>query len=180
MIQNVIARRYARSLIGLAQEKNALDEFGKQLSSLVAVCSENSGVLVTLANRFFDINARERIVNELAERLKLNILVANFIKLLIRKGRIEFLNDVCSEYLAFANQLQNRCDMIVESAAEMGADQYSALADVFSAKTGKEVILRKRIKPELLGGARVVVGGRVYDYSVKSQMDAMQNLLAQE
>jgi F-type H+-transporting ATPase subunit delta len=79
-----------------------------------------------------------------------------------------------------ANQLQNRCDMIVESAAEMSASQYDELAQVFGAKTGKTVILRKRIKPELLGGARVVIGGRVYDYSVQHQMEEMQNLLMQK
>lgn len=180
MIQNVIARRYAKSLVVLANDNKLVDEFGTQLGDFVAACNENPALLATLSNRFFDLIARERIVREICTKLGSHDLIVNFIKLLIRKGRIEFLREIHDEYLVYANQLKNRCEMLVESAVDLGEKNYAQLSEVFSARLGKSVIVKKRINTDLIGGARVVTGGHVYDYSVKHQMESLKEKLMRE
>ena len=39
---------------------------------------------------------------------------------------------------------------------------------------GKKVALKNKIVPELVGGARVVAGNRMIDWSVQGRMDALR------
>ena len=42
---------------------------------------------------------------------------------------------------------------------------------------GKELVLTNKIVPDLVGGARVIAGNRMIDYSVQGRLDALRRRL---
>lgn len=179
MIEAIIAKRYARALLSLATQKDkaTIDLFGTQLQNLQRLCQENDALLRTLSNRYFDLFARERIIEAISMKLGFAPEVKNFIKLLIRKGRIGIFPFVLQEYKTLANERMNRQPMTVISTVALPENELKNLARVFSKRFDKEMIVNQKVDPKLLGGVRVHIGDKVYDYTLKNQIERLKQRL---
>jgi len=177
VIENVIAKRYARALIALAKEESGIDAFGEQLKSFKNLCVE-SDLFDTLSNSGYDISARLSIVNEILGKSDFHEHFKNFLRLLIRKGRMGLLVEINDEYVSFSHEELNRRVMTVVSAVDLSDDIYNELTQHFCEKTGKEMILRKKVDAELLGGARVHIGDQVFDYTIRKQLNDIKSQMA--
>ena len=181
MIENTIAKRYARALLSVALEvsKDQVDTFASELAAFQSACIANEALMLTLSNRYFDLFARERIIGNLAQKLNLSKTTTHFLQLLIRKGRIALFPVVLEEYLALANDVMDRAVMTIVSAAELPEAQYQKLVTLFGGITGKKMIVRRRTDAEVLGGLRVHIKDKVYDYTIANQLEKMkQQMLA--
>ena len=65
----------------------------------------------------------------------------------------------------------------VRTAMPMEFDETEDLRKALEAKTGKKVRLRIEVEPELIGGAVVRIGDRVYDGSVQHQLESLRDQL---
>ncbi len=128
----------------------------------------------TLANPHFDLFARERIIDSLAQKMALSDNIKNFLKLLIKKSRMNLFSFVCDEYHALANDIMGRVVMTVVSAVDLPDAQYDTLKKLFSDVTGKAMVVKRRTDPDILGGVRVHVKDKVYDYTIASQLEKMK------
>lgn len=173
MIENMIAQRYARALISLASDKggDAIDRFGGQLASFCKLCEENQTLLSTLSDRYQDLFARERVATQIAQQMSFDDVIVNFLKLLIHKGRMQLVAVVSEEYNMLAHEAQGRLVMKVVSAQNLSDELYANLQDVFAKKFNKQMVLKKQILPEVLGGVRVHIGDLVYDSTVSQQIE---------
>lgn len=180
MIEAMVAKRYARALLDLALEggNKTVDAYAGQLKKFQSLCDLHPEFLPTLANHHFDLFARERIVNQIAKQLGFDERFCNFLKLLIHKGRIELFAFVLEAYNTLANEATKRSILKVVSASELPEKDYQNLVEHFQRETGREIILVKNIDPTLLGGVRVHLGDRVYDYSIKGQLERLKERLA--
>lgn len=52
------------------------------------------------------------------------------------------------------------------------------LADKLSAKLGEPVVINQKIDPQLIGGVKINVNGKLFDGSVKAQLAQMRTILA--
>jgi len=179
MIEAMVAKRYARALLSLAldKDKKTIDVYAMQLKTFDQVLTEHKALLPTLTNRYFDLFAREHVIEEIGKLLNFDSEVKNFLKLLIHKGRIEIFSFIKNEFLTLSNQTMNREPMTVVSAVELPEEQYQALKEFFTKKTGKEIIPTKKIDPTVIGGVRVHIGDVVYDDTLETQIEKMKQRL---
>lgn len=179
MIENIIAERYARALLSLAQDKGpeSLDAFGLELQTFLSCCEETPELLTTLGDRYQDLFARERIVDQVASKAGFSTEVKNFIKLLVHKGRISLLATVVEEYVKLAHTAQGRLVMKVVSATTLSDDVYQSLVKEFQRQFQKQMVLKTSLSPDVLGGVRVHVGDCVYDYTVSHQIEKFKQTL---
>lgn len=176
MIETMISERYARALIGLAQDQGveAIDRFGAELEMFCKLCDATPELLPTLGERYNDLFARERIVAQIADQSGFDETVKNFLKLLVHKGRINLIAVVASEYVKLAHAAQGRLVMTVVSAQGLTDTLYQNIQELFAKKFQKTMVLQKQILPEVLGGVRVHIGDRVYDSTVSHQIDKVK------
>lgn len=178
MIETTIASRYARALVLLAQEQNKVDAFLDELRTFINLNQTCSELLPTLANKGFDMSARIRVLDNLFLKMNLSDNVKTFLKLLVRKGRVELISLVVDEYARMADKLLGRCPMIVLSAVELPQTQYEELISVFEKRFGKKMILNKKIDVSVMGGARVQVGDQIFDYTLSRQLNDLKQKMA--
>lgn len=180
MIEAMIAKRYARALLDLAQQQGPkqVDLYGQQIQAFCQTCRTNPVLLTTLANSHFDLFARERIVTQVAKKLELSEHVLNFLKLMVHKGRASLFNFVSDEYTRLANALLGRTELTVVSAVELPEATLKQLVEHFHRESGHEILLRKKTDSRLLGGIRVHLGDKVYDYTLQGQLEQLKQQLA--
>lgn len=150
------------------------EEFLKEIHSFIVAGKENGSLLSVIANHYFDMTARKNIVTEVCQKMGLKQEILNFLKLLITKGRAEIIEEIASEYEVLVNQKLGRQEMTIVSAVELDAGQYDELEQIMKQKTGKDVMIRKVINKDVLGGVRIHVGDDVYDYTVSHQIEKMK------
>ena len=66
---------------------------------------------------------------------------------------------------------------IVKTTVPLEENEYNSLVDKLEKKYNKEVILKKEIDPEILGGIYVRIGNDVIDGTVKTRLDDLEKLM---
>ena len=177
MIERGIAKRYARALLAVAKEQgqDKIDIYGDQIKAInEGFSADGRRILNALSDRYVDIFAREKAVAKVAEQAGADQNIGNFLKLLIRKGRISLFNEITEAYDSLAHEELGRELMTVVSAKELEGALYDKLTTIFAKVYGKTMVLKKEIKPELVGGLRVHVRDQVFDNTVTTQIDRIK------
>lgn len=174
MTEGSVSRRYARALLGIAQEENAVDRFGAELARFHAVTALDGQLLGNaLANPVFTPAERKQVLEQVLGALKLDPTVANFLRLLLDKNRMDGIEGIVREYRAFADIEANRVRATVTSATPMNAATQKQVQASLAAATGKSVVLDVQVDPALIGGIVAQVGSRVFDASIRSRIERL-------
>ena len=81
------------------------------------------------------------------------------------------------ERILFLNEKLNVLQGIVKTTVPLEENEYNSLVDKLEKKYNKEVILKKEIDPEILGGIYVRIGNDVIDGTVKTRLDDLEKLM---
>lgn len=104
--------------------------------------------------------------------------IRNFIKVICKNGRMSQIFDIFSEYRNWYNFENEILEAKLYYVAEPTAQQQERLKRFLMKKFGvKEVKLILTAKPELIGGFIIEAGGREFDRSIKSKLDALNRKL---
>ena len=97
-----------------------------------------------------------------------------FLRLVIENGRLAAVPEIARQFNILKNAQAGRSDAVVQSAFDMDAAAVSGLSGVLEKRFGRKLNLRVELKPELIGGVRVVVGDEVLDTSIKARLEQMK------
>ena len=168
------ARRYARALLDVALEKGAADEVRRALEGAVALLEGNRELLAVLAHPAVAAERKKKIA---AALWKEKGLVARLLELLAERDRILLVPALAETYVSLLNAHRHVVAALAVSAAPFEEEQRGALTDAIGRATGMGVELETRVEPEVLGGVRVSMAGRVYDGTVRARLRALRERL---
>ena len=171
-----VARPYAEAAFKLASESKNFAGWSEMLALVEAVVSDES-----VASRIGDPGVDDRalesvILGSLGARL--DGQGRNLVQVLIQNGRLELVSQIRKLYEERRREHEGVVDATIISAMPMSDDQVRQLLATLEAKYGRKVSAHVEIDPELIAGARIVVGDKVIDATVRGKLDAMAAALA--
>jgi len=168
-----VAYRYAKSLIDLAQEQNALEAVKQDMAFFVQTLRANSQLQAVLGNPIISL-AKKISILEAVFTGKVHASTDLFFKIMVNKGRGGLLYSTAKEFVNQYNLKNNIVRASVVSAAPLSdANKEQIIAEVRSI-AGSEVILQTRVNPDLIGGFVLTVGDRQIDTTVASDLKKMK------
>jgi F-type H+-transporting ATPase subunit delta len=179
MIMGSIARRYAKALLTLAVEKGRVEAWSESLAALGRAVDATPELRDMLVNPAYTRDQRRAVVARLAEALKLDEEVANFLFLLGDRNRFAYLASILRAYGELADQQLGRIRAQVTSAVALDDAQLAALEQKLSAATAAKVIVERSVDAALLGGVVAQVGSLVYDGSLRAQLEDLRKTMKQ-
>ncbi|ABB33621.1 ATP synthase F1, delta subunit [Geobacter metallireducens RCH3] len=177
MISNAIARRYAKALVQLGAEEDAVDRFGAELGQFAALLEGNADIDSVLKSPAYRIEAKREILKDVLAKLSLSGTVSNFLQVLLDRGRISFLPQIAHSYAAFADELSGVIRPVLTSAFPLEDAQVESMKGALVKATGKKVQLSVQVEPSLIGGVITKIGDKVFDGSVRTQLNRIQDIL---
>lgn len=173
--ETVVARRYAKALLSLFQDKEGLEGAQQDLWGVSSFLAEGSDL-----RRVFDypgvaMARKEQLLTDLIERLGLQQVTASLLRLLLRKGRLSQLPAIAEAFEVLANRLCNRRKVLVTVARELGAEERERLRDHLAQGLHSEVVMEVRLDPFLLAGVVTQIGSLVVDGSLRSALTRMRD-----
>lgn len=176
MIVDAVTTRWSGALYGLAVRHGVLPAVVADVERLGAEIARPEVRHVLLNPRLDPATRRGALDGALRGA---HVLTANFVGLLFDRGREAVLSGLAQAFRRRILLENDEVEGVVESARPMDqATMERVSADVGRA-LGKKLILKNRVVPELVGGARVIAGNRMLDGSVQGHLDALRLRLLQ-
>ena len=177
MINNAIARRYAKALVQLGSEGGLIDRFRDELSLVDSLFKTNGELRAAFANPALTQVQKKSIMTELIAKMSCSELVGNFLLLLVDKNRVAFLGQIVQTYEKLADEFTGVIRPVITTAFPLDSSQVSAIQSALEKKTGKKVIPQMIEDSSLLGGVITQIGDIAYDNSVKTQLKRIKDIL---
>ena len=177
MINNTIARRYAKALVQLGAEGGLVDLFRQELGAVEALFAGNAELRAAFANPAFTAEQKKEIMKGLISRLNCSELVANFLLLLVDKNRTAFLGQIVQTYAALADEFSGVIRPVITTAFPLDDAQVASMQQALEKQSGKKVIPQVVVDKSLIGGVVTQIGDTAFDSSVKTQLKRIQDIL---
>ena len=146
-----VAGRYANALFELALEENALESVEQDLNRFQQALDAVEDLRRLVKSPVFSTEEQGRAIAAILEKMEIEGLTANFLKLIARNRRL------------FAAP-----DMI---------KAFRALQSALKAALHKDVQLDQKVDATLLGGLVVKVGSRMVDSSLRTKLNSLKHAM---
>lgn len=119
-----------------------------------------------------------QVLDAVGSRVGLDKPVRNFIAVLMDHGRLSSLAEIIREYETIEDEANGISEVEILSARPLSNDEQDTLGAKAAELAGTRVRVAWKQDTSLLGGAVIRVGSRVYDGSVRAQLEGMKQHLA--
>ncbi len=174
-----VASRYAKSLIDLAEEQNALEPIKSDIESFLKVLKSNPQLAAILRNPIIHMDKKLAILKGLFGA-GFHKIVLSFFTIVVNKGRAEILYSTAKEFINEYNKRKGIIRAIVTSAAPLSEDNRKQIEQLVTEATKNQVVLESKIDTGLIGGFILKVGDRQFDASIVSNLNKLKKEFAQK
>jgi len=175
MARGAAARRYAKALFQIAQDASEVDTIRAELAALAGLIEEHADLRDVLMQPLYPVSERRAVLAAVADGLGGGATLRSFYSLLIDQRRLVDFDVIAQEFGRLADDAAGRTKVKVRSAAPLTGEQAARLQRALSTRTGQEVELEQEIDPSLIGGVVAQVGDRLYDGSLRTQLQQLRS-----
>ena len=102
----------------------------------------------------------------------------NLLRAVIDNGRLAALPEIATQFQALVDARSGTSQATIESAFPISDEQVAEVKAAMERRFMRNLDVHVVVKPELIGGVRVVVGDEVLDTSIRARLEQMKAALA--
>lgn len=169
-VSTEVLQPYASALMSLAKSNNLSEQFGEDIRSLLNLLENSEELRLFLGSPLVKPQDKKAVIDRIAGE-EMNPLMRNFLRLLVDKGRILFLEGIGKKYLTELRELNQTVLAEVTSAVPLSDAQQQTVREKVQAMTSaRQVEIETKIDADLIGGVVIKVGSQVIDASLRGQL----------
>lgn len=169
---SAIERRYAKALMDALKTNEDKNKVELELKEVADLFNDNIQFKKILLDPRVNSTTKMGVIKEIFSQT--NPMFISFLGLLIDKNRISYLDGISKEYSKLTQIMNNELFIKIISATELDDDEINGISDKYKKVYNASAIKYDlSIDESLLGGVKVVVGNKVYDGSLKTQLRNM-------
>jgi len=168
-----LARPYAKAAFDFAKSESDVKQWANNL--LVAAGLAQDEQLLNFFNRP-DVVIEDLVLFIAGDDANENY--KNFVRLLAENDRLSLLPEVAQLYEYYSELDSQSLTVDVVSAIELSDAQKKAMVAALSKRTGKQVTLKTKVDPDLVGGAVIHCGDLVIDGSLRGKVNRLKSQLS--
>lgn len=177
MRSHAVARRYARALFSIATESSSIPAMRGELAKIAALFEDHAELKQALFRPLHPVAERRAVLRGVCDRVNSSATLRNFLTFLVDQRRIVDYDAIRSEFGRLADEAAGLVRAEVIAASALDERQVERLRNALATQTGRQIELEVRVDPDLIGGAIAMVGGRVFDGSLRTQLTQLRNTL---
>lgn len=169
--------RYAEALIEITEENCRTDVVLSDFEDLLKSFENNPELEAFLSNPNVQVHEKKKLLEDLFKgEIDENLL--RLLCLLIDKSRTKHIKGILQEYKRFADKRKNVLNLKIISAVHLEELQIEKIKEKYAKIYKKDSVNTVvDIDSSLIGGIKVQIGDRIEDYSLKTRLDNLKNLL---
>jgi F-type H+-transporting ATPase subunit delta len=177
VIDTTLAKRYAKALVEIGQEHDALAKYGEDLAAISEMVQTSKDFREVLINPVFTKEDKKKIAGQILQQMGTDPMVINFVNVLIDRKRIDQLTGIEAAFRQKMDEIRGISRGEVVSAEALDEDELGRITDALSNITRKQVLVTSKVDPFLIGGLVAKVGDMVFDGSIRTQLNQLKESL---
>ena len=171
------ARRYAKALFDLAQEKGVLADVHRDFAEFTGMISENKDLARLIASPTYSRDEKTTALQNIATSANLPGLLKNFLGVMASNGRAIDIPATQTAFDTLYAEQRGVQRAIARTAKPMDADQQKRIESILAKAVGGDVELTTEVDPDLIGGIQLRIGSKLIDASLKAKLDRMNTAM---
>ncbi len=170
------SREYAEALFELAAQAGLTKETSEGLETVMSALMQTPAYRALLASPAI---AKEERLNALSASFsgKIPDILLAILRMMVSRGHVSALDGMARDYEELARGYRGEAMAVVTSAVPLKEAETVALRAKLEKKIGRKVTLQCQVNPELIGGVRVEVDGRVIDGSIRNKLEEIKEVM---
>lgn len=170
-----IARNYAETLFELGERSGRAQAYGELLDAVAGALETTPGFADMLMSPRVPKSEKARIIGAGLKDAPREFVL--FLQAVVKRGRGPLLREIATQYSVLLDVKFNRLRAGITLARTPDEGLRRTIEAALSKALGKQVITSFNTDPQILGGAVVRVGERVYDGSVRRRLTRLRRQL---
>ena len=174
MSVETVARRYATALADVVVKNGDSSGIQIELKQWETLMDSSADLQSVFGNPAIQQANKEKVLENLIERSKPTKTTANFLRVLLRNGRLTDIGEINSKFASVLEERSGGTTAQVTSARPLSDAQKSEIKTNLERMTGKRISPDFTIDESIIGGLQTRIGSTVYDGSVKTQLENLK------
>lgn len=174
------AGSYAAALADVAQGNGTLEATAADVEKVNNAFAD-AQVYGFFVNPTIDLDKKRAVLDDIASSNNLQPHTANFLNLLVDRGRVDIVREIAEEFEVAYNRMTNTELAVVSSVVKLDSQHLAQIAQAVQRLTGaKNVRIKTVIDQSLVAGFTIRYGNsgsKLIDMSVKKQLDDIASQL---
>jgi len=172
----VLARRYARALFDLAEERGVVEEAREQLGWVNRLVADQPALREVLLHPLHPEEMKLAVLEQTVAP-RVSTLVMGFLRLLVERGREDHLSGITDEFATICDESRGVVQAEVTTAQPLDDRQREELKSALGTATGRSVRLNESLDGDLLAGIHVRIRDLTLDGSLRSRLQRLYSSL---
>jgi F-type H+-transporting ATPase subunit delta len=172
-----VAGRYATALFDLARDANSIDSVLADLGRFDALIGESADLARLVRSPVFSADEQLNALSSVLDRAGIGGLAAQFLKLVTRNRRLFAVQDMARAFRNLVAEHRGETTAEVTVAEAIRDDHVAALRNALKAISGKDVDLKIKVDPAIIGGLVVKLGSRMVDSSLRTKLNSIKHAM---
>ena len=169
MLTSKVAKRYAQGLLDFTQESGNTESVFNEMKDIVKIMSQSKDLNQFFSTPIIDARKKEAIALEIFKDF--SPVAKNLIRLVIKQGRESQLKGIAQEFINKVEDIKGTQRISLTSASKLSEQNIQKIIADSKMVNVTNYDLETIIKPEILGGYILRVGGQQIDASVRTQLN---------
>lgn len=174
MAQRVSGKRYGQAIFELAQEQDAVEQWGRDMA-LVSEAFRDGEFSALLKHAGISAEDKRRATDAVLGGAQ--PMVLNMVNLLVARGLVDAILEACQEFAELQDRLEGRQRVEVTTAVELEPAEVERITAFVAGLIGREVVVTPRVDEDVLGGLVIQIGDRLLDGSARARLNGLREQL---
>lgn len=161
--------RYAKALLDLADEQNAVEKVYADMKLIADVCRQNHDLSVLLKSPVVKTDKKQAVLRQIFSG-KISKVTELFIMLLASKRRESFLETIAGDFAEQYKVKKNILTAVITTAYGLDESLKKKVLEIVKKSAESEVELIEKTNEKLIGGFTLQVGDKRVDASLAKQI----------
>ena len=166
---------YSQALYELTVETNETEKVEKEATSIINLIKSSKEFHNLIKNPTITQSDKEKAINIISEKYSFNKIFVKFLKLLIYKRRLFFLEKILKDFITLCSLKRGEIIAKLTSAKELSKTELENINNNLKENFGSNLKLKFNHNPEIIGGLIIQVGSIMIDTSIKSKLKKIEN-----
>ncbi len=168
-VDKKVLKRVVKVLLNkLPKEENVLLEVANQLDLLKVIYKKDQNFRNFLLDPNIPYEKKVQVVEKIGETLKLNDVVQEAIKYLVKINKANLLKSLADEFRFEVEKFFATVQGEIISAFDLEKEDVEEIKNILEKKIGKKVEFELKKDPSIIGGVIIKAGSYMIDASVKT------------
>ncbi len=177
MSQVELAKRYAKAILQLGNQKDSAKEYSSQVKAIAQILTAQPDVMQFFSNTTVSQDLKKKCLETLFESGKYSEDVKAFLYLLVDRSRMSALSAIAKATESILDAEEGVTRGKIKSASAISDQARMDYEKRIGTALGKKIYLEATVDEKVMGGVRVEVGGWTFDDSLETHLDHLADQL---